>query len=156
MNLTYLTITDFVNQTPLFECAYQCILLAQKESIKFCEILGKKNLDPIYTREDVRDFGMDFRQYILVVHDSECFGALHYSIDIQNGLKICNIHHVAVLPPFRRRGYAKALFAYVFEDRKDSDEFQIGLMANNLPALALYQSLGFKIHSHFMFKNESF
>ena len=62
-----------------------------------------------------------------------------------------HILHIGVYSQHRHKGYATALFRHMFE-HVNADEYQIGLMADNTIARKLYESLGFKVHSLFMFR----
>ena len=146
---------DFERRTPAFECALDCINLSIEESKAYCKMIGKKNNDTLYTRNDFGALIMDMFSRIITVHDEEThYGALHYSKRMEGGVRTCVIHHIGVLPEYRRKGYAKELFRYLFSVT-DCEEFQLGLMVDNIPALKLYESLGFRMHSAFMFKSNS-
>ncbi|MDO4773151.1 MAG: ribosomal protein S18-alanine N-acetyltransferase [Bacillota bacterium] len=57
-----------------------------------------------------------------------------------------HITNVAVLPAFRRRGIAKELLSKVIETAKGAGilSFTLECRVSNAPAIALYESLGFK------------
>ncbi|MEA5571459.1 GNAT family N-acetyltransferase [Calothrix sp. UHCC 0171] len=70
------------------------------------------------------------------------------------GLRHAHLFLLYVLPEHRRRGVGKALIQYAETWAKKRGDQQIGLQVftNNLPALNLYNQLGFQTQSLWMIK----
>ena len=57
----------------------------------------------------------------------------------------CDIANVAVIPEFRNRGIAKKLMEYAvsFANEKNVKKLMLEVRASNVPAISLYEKLGF-------------
>lgn len=145
---------DILNASHRFRCAFDCINIAISESMKICNQIGKKVNYPLYDEASFIDEICSHRHNrILVIGDgNNCYGALHFVLCKEGDTMVVHIHHVGVYSQCRRKGYATELFRYLFEHVK-ADEYQVGLMADNMSAKKLYEFLGFRTHSLFMFRN---
>lgn len=77
------------------------------------------------------------------------------AIDQITGLRHSHLFLLYVVPEHRRRGVGKALMQYAETWAKARGDRQIGLQvfSSNLPALSLYNQLGFQTQSLWMVKN---
>lgn len=146
---------DILNSSHRFRCAFDCINISISESMKICNQIGKKVNYPLYDEASFIDEVCSRQNNrILVICDGDnCYGALHFELCKEGDTKVVYIHHVGVYPQYRRKCYATELFRYLFKYVR-ADEYQIGLMADNLSARKFYESLGFRTHSLFMFRNK--
>ena len=153
LEIRELSSSDILTPSHRFRCALDCINISIAESIKICEQIGKRNNDPFYDEASfIDEICIPTNNHVLAIGDENVsFGALHYEVVNRDGVRYVHIHHIGVYPQYRRRGYATALFRYMFE-HVNADKYQIGLMADNTIARKLYESLGFKVHSLFMFR----
>lgn len=57
------------------------------------------------------------------------------------------VYNVATAPYYRKRGYMKQLFLALFRDLKQQKQkfVHLEVLQNNLPAIALYKKLGFRV-----------
>lgn len=53
------------------------------------------------------------------------------------------INNICVLPEYRRRGVARAMFGRIFEEVPDAERWVLEVRASNGAAIGLYESLGF-------------
>jgi ribosomal protein S18 acetylase RimI-like enzyme len=79
---------------------------------------------------------------------------LGVAIDQSSGIRHAHIFLLYVRSPHRRQGIAKALIQLAETWATQRGDRQIGLQvfANNPPAVALYQSLGYEIAAYAMLK----
>lgn len=77
----------------------------------------------------------------------ECQGAVVGYIGMWHILDEGHITNVAVLPEFRRRGFASRLMQDLIDYAKDSGirSLTLEVRVGNLPAIRLYESFGFKV-----------
>lgn len=154
LEISELSSDDILNETSLYRCAFDCVNISIAESTKICEQIGKKVNYPLYDEVSFIDevCSHQHNRILVICDEDNCYGALHFELHKEGDTKVVYIHHVGVYPQYRRRSYATELFRYLFEHVK-ADEYQIGLMADNEVARKLYESLGFRTHSLFMFRN---
>lgn len=55
------------------------------------------------------------------------------------------INNICVLPEFRRRGIARAMFERIFGDIPEAERWVLEVRESNSAAAALYESLGFTV-----------
>ncbi len=85
-----------------------------------------------------------------------CFGWID---DIAVGLAVCEgsftgLFDIVVHPDFRGQGVGKALVASLlaWSKQKEASTAYLQVVANNTPALALYDKLGFTTHHHYWYR----
>lgn len=67
-------------------------------------------------------------------------------IEIEETIDIINIIDVFTKEEYRRKGYSKKLFNYLFELNKDKNiKYMLEVRVDNKSAIKLYENLGFKI-----------
>ncbi len=57
---------------------------------------------------------------------------------------VWHLMNIAVDPAFRRQGFARALLEEMFESAGRDEAYTLEVRTSNLPAIALYESYGFK------------
>lgn len=65
-------------------------------------------------------------------------------IDIEVVMEDINIIDVFTKEEYRRKGYSRKLFDYIFDKYKDK-RFMLEVRTKNSIAISLYESLGFKV-----------
>lgn len=95
-----------------------------------------------WTAEKVIEAPNRFRT-ILAIEGEEVVGY----IDVTKPYKENEIYDLYVKPEFRKKGYAKALLSFAIEKNKDSGMMLL-LDVDNIPAIRLYNSLGFDKMKH--------
>ncbi|MBI4974972.1 MAG: GNAT family N-acetyltransferase, partial [Candidatus Omnitrophica bacterium] len=58
---------------------------------------------------------------------------------------VLTIDQIAVDPVWQRRGIARAMILYAEGNCKDIRLMRVGTQVSNIPALRLYENLGFRI-----------
>jgi len=71
----------------------------------------------------------------------EVVGFLEFSVVFES----CDIINIEVLPPFRRKKIASSLFSYflIYLKEKKVEQILLEVRKSNLPAIRLYERLGF-------------
>lgn len=88
------------------------------------------------TVEDLLDSGEIF---LGMVQDDELLGLVSFAADEDT----MDIHRVAVDPGYFRQGVASELLQFLFEVSGTVSRFLVTTGASNLPAIGLYEKLGF-------------
>ena len=78
-------------------------------------------------------------------NETEILGYVHYSISVD----ALDVNSVFVFPEHRKKGLAEKLLLGVIEDAKNRnvDKIFLEVRESNVPAISLYEKLGFKIIS---------
>ncbi|MGM9552095.1 MAG: ribosomal protein S18-alanine N-acetyltransferase [Clostridia bacterium] len=108
---------------------------------KIYDIEVKSFSDPLKKETMISDLKRE-SYYCYGLFDGDFVAFLCYEKVLDEG----QIISVAVHPDYRRKGYGKELFERVIEIAKNDSVkfFTLEVRANNYPAIALYESLGFK------------
>ena len=86
-------------------------------------------------------FAIDGVEYVVAVDGNKITGAA----GVRNIVGTGEITNVMVLPGYRNRGIARKMLTELLERgrRLGADEFTLEVRTGNLPAIKLYESLGF-------------
>jgi GNAT superfamily N-acetyltransferase len=91
--------------------------------------------------ESMLDMWFGSEEFYIAYKDDEVVAILDISPKSQD-----NIANIGVSPNFRGKGYGKQLMLFAIQSLKahDIEQAQVRVSATNQPAIALYESLGFK------------
>lgn len=106
-----------------------------------------------YLKESIENHqlyvGIENNQIIgamIVNHDSnESYNKMTWQIEADKD-EVLLIHALGVLPEYSNKGYAKHLVQYVIDMGKENlcKAIRLDVLYNNVPALKLYEGIGFK------------
>lgn len=114
-------------------------LLTEEQAAAYCAIHEK---DGYWTGERVLAAPDQFRVYV-AVHDGKIVG----NVDVTCYDDINEPYALYVLPPYRRMGYGRKLLVRAMQDNHPRG-MDLYVAIDNLPAIRLYESLGFRTQPH--------
>lgn len=114
---------------------------SQDDIDKIYNIEEKSFSDPLKKETILKDLERD-SYYCYGLYDEDLVAFISYEKVIDEA----QIISVATAPAYRQRGYAKKLFNEVVAVAENDgvEFFSLEVRSNNTPAIALYESLGFK------------
>ncbi|WP_423410649.1 GNAT family N-acetyltransferase [Heyndrickxia sp. MSNUG] len=111
--------------------------LQRKSYIIEAELIGTTEIPPLTeTFEQLQNCGETFIGYYI---DNKLAGAVSYKREAGT----LDIHRVMVHPDFFRRGIAAKLIKHIEAHEKNTSKTIVSTGAANLPAVRLYEKLGF-------------
>jgi 8-oxo-dGTP pyrophosphatase MutT (NUDIX family)/GNAT superfamily N-acetyltransferase len=124
-----------VNLKDILECA-EVLELQRKSYIIEAELIGTDEIPPLKeTFDQLQDCGETF---IGCYIEGRLAGAISFKIEG----KVIDIHRMMVHPDFFRRGIAGKLLSQL--EQFDCSQIIVSTGAENIPAVKLYEKLGFK------------
>lgn len=100
-------------------------------------LLIKDNFSTIYKIEE--DIKNDYVHIYVYEEDNKVLGFIH----IEEHFEITDIINIAVDSSYQGKGIGKKLLQYVI-DNTNADKIMLEVKENNIPAIKLYESMGFK------------
>ena len=100
-------------------------------------LLIKDNFSTVYKIDEA--VKKDYTHIYVYEDDNNVLGFIH----IENHFEITDVINIAVDKNYQGRGIGKILLQYVI-DNTEADKIMLEVKENNVPAIKLYESLGFK------------
>ena len=100
-------------------------------------LLIKDNFSTVYKIDEA--VKKDYTHIYVYEEDNNVLGFIH----IENHFEITDVINIAVDKNYQGRGIGKILLQYVI-DNTEADKIMLEVKENNVPAIKLYEALGFK------------
>ena len=100
-------------------------------------LLIKDNFSTVYKIDEA--VKKDYTHIYVYEEDNNVLGFIH----IENHFEITDVINIAVDKNYQGRGIGKILLQYVI-DNTEADKIMLEVKENNIPAIKLYEALGFK------------
>lgn len=115
------------------------VLSLQREAYRIeAELIGSMDIPPL--KESLQELMACEEKFVGLFEQEELIGVTSYKVE--NGQ--LDIHRLMVKPGHLRKGIARKLLNYLEKAIPDVHEIIVSTGAANLPAVQLYQKLGFK------------
>ena len=100
-------------------------------------LLIKDNFSTVYKIDEA--VKKDYTHIYVYEEDNNVLGFIH----IENHFEITDVINIAVDKNYQGRGIGKILLQYVI-DNTEAEKIMLEVKENNVPAIKLYEALGFK------------
>jgi ribosomal-protein-alanine N-acetyltransferase len=100
-------------------------------------LLIKNNFSTVYKIEE--DIKNDYVHIYVYEEDNNVLGFIH----IENHFEITDVINIAVDKNYQGKGIGKKLLQYVI-DNTEAEKIMLEVKVNNIAAIKLYESMGFK------------
>lgn len=116
------------------------ITLLDRDTLKYVISMGSNlhdNFSSLYNYDSLNT-GVN-KTFVLSNENKEYIGFIHIQI-LEGEVDIIDVY---ISNEYRRRGYAKQLITYIF-DQFIADKYILEVSSKNTPAINLYNKMGFK------------